>query len=116
MKKKHFVVILAGLALLFTFLISGHSAESASLDGTVSTAGFIGPKTITYKREFHKATGLTHTKYYRHTRYGQSYSGYLTFQQMSGKNYAIYKGTLYLEGSNGGHIPIPSKFEPTELY
>lgn len=112
MKKRLLLIGLAALSfLIFLFTPVSSSAESLSFTQLKSTqlASSSYPSYITYRREFHRSSGFPKTKYYRHSRYGQSYSGYLSLVKYSGKDYAIYEGRLYLENSNR---PIPAKFEP----
>lgn len=113
MKKRHWFMALTGILLTLGVMFPASAVQALELQEGVMTPYLSYPPSITYKREYHISTGLTHTKFHRHTRYGQSYSGYLTFVQKSGKNYGLYEGRLYVEGTNGGR-PVPMVLNPLE--
>lgn len=115
MNKRRLALVSFLSATLLACALPKVGVSAADLESDVSIVAASVPQSITYKREYHRVTGFTPTKFYRTKKNGQSYAGYLTFVQLSGKNYAIYEGRLYLEGSNGGNRPIPMKFEPLEL-
>ena len=104
MKKKYFftsiILLLVGITTLTTSI--NVYAQDYIEDSSVMSASI--PRSITYSREFHIPSSTPSTKYYRTTQYGRSYAGYLTFQRKTGKNYGLYTGRLYIEGT---HIPVP---------
>jgi len=111
LNKNSWMVLSFLLALLVLFpSVSAEAATSVSSSEVTSLSS--APNVITYSREFHRSSGFTKTKFYRHTRYQRSYVGYLTFVRTTSNDYALYEGKLYLEG---GNYPIPSRFEPIEI-